>query len=920
MKQVWTGFKMKKRFLTLLVSHTFLHTLYANDSFWDNASYQYSQNTSQQSQKTSDAVLNALNEHKTLMHLTQPSLQANPQVNWSGNYQLTGTIAPYIGLVFQPWISGTTTTNWSSNVTPQATDDTVFTTSAASGQSDVWVYANVGGSPSSSSYANSLRFAPSPVGTIYNVFGDQKASNSGGGVNTLYISPSDANGITVSNGTVYFFAIDLNMTTGTVQAASGANIYFGTTIAGGINSNTSFTAGTTGADLYFTGSGGTTYFIGNSTFNFNNFANIYINSGNVVVDSPLSTLFDDNSMNLTIAGGQIDVQGCTNFANLSNGVNITGGSITLSNVFGSVFSPQAIWGIFSGTVSINGGTCALNTPSFVMEGGYLSLDSSSILGSLGTTAIAFVGGTLVNDGTIFAGDSSYFAINPTTFTQGSLSGSGEIVSNSYLSITIPVTQASISSINGTFDGTGPINATVSVTDGFLQSGDENPTSMTILQSLYLNNATTSIHVAKEDWTEFDITSQLDLTGTNPIQIDSLNAHWRNTQRFPIFTYAAQVGGSFTGPISDSKYASYLDQTPTVTYLVVDFPPPVAIFNGNIARLAGGLNETSGECSQALQNIIDDLGFLPLETQKVVLTQMLPQFKLIQYSQEKLFYSLQDEVKLLGGFQKAGPRVFVKAGYDYYHQNPKPSYTGFHINSYYQMLGLSYGMDEMSYSGAIGASESTFDFEHFPAHADYDSVYASFSALGKKPHFEWGLSATYGMSFIRTYRHIDYFDALAKSAHNAWMGIIEGDLGYILRGSYTSFKVYDRIGFVYGKENKYRENHAQALNLVVNNEALFYLRNTLGFYFDFFNKDHYKGYLDTAWVYEKALHSNTYRYRFTGENLYIKDVPIFQTPNFAKIGIGFEGQFKPIDFQINYHVLFNKTFIEHNASIMLGKQF
>jgi len=183
-----------------------------------------------------------------------------------------------------------------------------------------------------------------------------------------------------------------------------------------------------------------------------------------------------------------------------------------------------------------------------------------------------------------------------------------------------------------------------------------------------------------------------------------------------------------------------------------------------------------------------------------------------------------------------------------------------------------------------------------------------------------VSGTYGWSFIRTLRNIDYFSEKAKSAHNAWMAILEGDLGYTLRWTNTSFKIYDRVGFVYGKELKYRENHADALNLVVKNEALFYLRNTLGFYFDFFSKDHYKGYLDTAWVYEAALKSNTYTYRFINTNQSIKDVPIYQTPNYAKLGIGFEAQFKPVDFQLNYHVLFNHTFIEHNASIMLGKQF
>jgi hypothetical protein len=920
MKQLWAGFKMKKRFFTLLVSQAFLQTLCADDDFWENANYQYSQSSSiekKQSQKTSEAVLNALNEHKALMNVGSSILQANPQVQWSGNYQVAGSVLPY-GTI-QPWISGTTTTNWSNNTTPQPTDDTVFTTSANSGFSDVWVYVNVGGSPSASSYANSLSFTPSPTGTIFNIFGDQKASGAGSGVNSLYISPINANGITVKNGTVDFFAIDLNMTTGTVFADTGANIYFGTSTAS-VNTNTSFTAGTAGANLYFAGVSGTTYFIGTTTFNFNSFQNININSGNFVVNATFSTLFDTNSVNFTIAGGTVDVQACTNFANTSNGVNITGGVTNIAGVSGSVFSPQSIFGIFSGTVVINGGTCANNTPSFVMEGGYLSLDAASSLGSGGTTSIAFVGGTLVNNGTIFAGDSSYFAINPQTFTEGSVLGTGQIASNGFLSITIPVTQATVSSLNGVLDGTGPINATVSVTSGFLKSGDERPTHMSILQSLLLNNATSTIYVAREDWTEFNVTNQVQLTGTNPIKVDELNAHWRNTQRFPIFTYASQVGGSFTGPVSDSKYYSYLDQTPTATYLVVDFPPPIAIFNGNIARLAGGLNQVSGECTPGLQNIIDELGFLPLETQKVVLNQMLPQFKLIQYSQEKLFYSLQDEVKLLGVFQKQGPRVFVKAGYDYYHQDPKTQFNGFHINSFYQMAGLSYGMDNMSYAGAIGASESYFNFEQFPAHANYDSVYASFSALGKKPHFEWGLSGTYGMSFIRTYRRIDYFNELAKSAHNAWMGILEGDLGYVLRGSYASFKVYDRLGFVYGKENTYRENHADALNLVVKNEALFYLRNTLGLYFDFFSKDHYKGYLDTAWVYERPLHTNTYTYRFTGEKLYIKDVPLFQTPNYAKIGVGFEGQFKPVDFQLNYHVLFNRTFVEHNASVMLGKQF
>jgi hypothetical protein len=361
-------------------------------------------------------------------------------------------------------------------------------------------------------------------------------------------------------------------------------------------------------------------------------------------------------------------------------------------------------------------------------------------------------------------------------------------------------------------------------------------------------------------------------------------------------------------------------TPTPSILPTTFP-------GNAGVTAKLLNSIYQNCPASTQAIITDLSLLSYQEQYQDLLQLTPQYKVIQFSLEKLDLLLHKELE--DALYKAEDKWsgFVLGGYDNLSQkavSPEKGYNGYTVQSYYQLLGFTYGGKSADFLGAIGASESYMNLNPATGFASYPTAWASIGFSSQSSRWQAGLKGLGGYSFIKAQRSIDYLNLVASTNHNAWNTSVEGKLSYSYQLDKAKVTYYDTPSYLYGQENTYTESGATGANFNVKNEKLSVIRNAFGLVFNSENKR--KGqaeiefFVDSSWVFEYYFTNNSYQAAFQGTDVYGNYHQTIPTRNFGRVHGGFKGCHNNFDWALVYTGLFGSHFMENSASLKLEKQF
>jgi hypothetical protein len=362
-------------------------------------------------------------------------------------------------------------------------------------------------------------------------------------------------------------------------------------------------------------------------------------------------------------------------------------------------------------------------------------------------------------------------------------------------------------------------------------------------------------------------------------------------------------------------------------LIANFPlppgPPFSnpsVFTGPAATTANLLNAITGKCAPQTQTIIDDVISQPEALQQQSLDELSPQFKVIQFSLEKLSFQIQKELDADLYNKDTGTQTFLIAGYDYLNQDKTSTYTGYTVNTAYQLLGASHGFNTLKVQGMFGVSESWMKLSPIESKATYNTIYGSLGIRGNFDRWNTGIKSLFGYSFSNTKREISFLDYTAKSSHGIWILNTEGLLSYTLVRSPVDLNAYESFGYVYSVENAYSEHNAPGANLRVKDEVLSLCRNSLGLNVKGPKDKNLGIYADLAWVYEFYLNTNNFKAKFIGSDVYATYKPTNPTKNYARLGFGYEGSYKHLEYRIAYDGLFGKKFLEQSASLKLGYKF
>ena len=303
--------------------------------------------------------------------------------------------------------------------------------------------------------------------------------------------------------------------------------------------------------------------------------------------------------------------------------------------------------------------------------------------------------------------------------------------------------------------------------------------------------------------------------------------------------------------------------------------------------------------------------------------------MIQFSLEKLDLLLHKELE--DALYKAEDKWsgFVLGGYDNLSQkavSPEKGYNGYTVQSYYQLLGFTYGGKSADFLGAIGASESYMNLNPASGFASYPTAWASIGFSFQSSRWQAGLKGLGGYSFIKAQRSMDYLNLVANTNHNAWNTSVEGKLAYTYQYDIDHAKVtfYDTPSYLYGQENTYTESGATGANFNVKNEKLSVIRNAFGLVFNSEIKKKGKAntefFFDGSWVFEYYFTNNSYQAAFQGTDVYGNYHQTIPTRNFGRIHGGFKGGHAKFDWSVVYTGLFGSHFMENSASLKLEKQF
>lgn len=319
-------------------------------------------------------------------------------------------------------------------------------------------------------------------------------------------------------------------------------------------------------------------------------------------------------------------------------------------------------------------------------------------------------------------------------------------------------------------------------------------------------------------------------------------------------------------------------------------------------------------------------------------QLSPQFKAIQYSQEKLDLLIHREVERFLYLDKVGfdellekelpekwqrkekPQEFFIVGYDDLKQGRKGKNPGYNTESFYQMYGITYNFGNVRILGGIGASESYMKLRPTYSKANYNTVWTSFGVSQSTEHWIFAFDALYGYSFLKTKRWIECLGQTARSSHDMWNISGAFKVGYIHDVGKVKLLAYDKVGYLYGQEDNYREHGSVGDNFSIKGENLSAIRNQLGLHLKGPSHRALHTFADAAWLYDYYLNNDAYQASFEGTQIFGQFIQTLPTKNYGRIRAGFQGEHKKILWQIAYTGLYGKKFAESSISVDVGYAF
>lgn len=373
-------------------------------------------------------------------------------------------------------------------------------------------------------------------------------------------------------------------------------------------------------------------------------------------------------------------------------------------------------------------------------------------------------------------------------------------------------------------------------------------------------------------------------------------------------------------------------------------------------LSGGDNHhfigIAGQTEDLMQQIISD-GTAPSATvdiynsqianqsysvQKNRYMQLSPQFKVIQYSLEKLDLLIHKELERFLMINDVGfdeilekdlperyrkndkPQEFFIVGYDDLKQGQHHGYVGYNTESFYQMYGITYNLDTVRILGGIGVSESYMKLYPTRSKADYNTVWTTLGIAKSTEHWIFSGNALSGYGFINTSRFIDCIQDTARSTHGIWNLSGNFKTAYMRDVGKVKFMPYDNVSYLYGQENNYKERGTSGDNFTVNGENLSVIRNELGLQIKGPRHRAFHTFTDAAWVFEYYLNSRAYQAAFQGSSTYGSFSQTVPSRNYGRIHAGFQGEHKKILWQIAYTGLYGRKFGQSSISINTSYQF
>lgn len=344
----------------------------------------------------------------------------------------------------------------------------------------------------------------------------------------------------------------------------------------------------------------------------------------------------------------------------------------------------------------------------------------------------------------------------------------------------------------------------------------------------------------------------------------------------------------------------------------------------LSSLISGFN-----APQATQNDYNLASTLPQTQQEAAFFQMSPQFKVIQFAQEKLDLLLHKELQLELYQKEDKNRIFVLGGYDAFHQEKKNGYAGYNVNNFYQLVGATAHYGNMKWLTSIGASESYMDLDPTKSSASYPAIWGSLGVSSQHKNWIYGIDGLFGYNFVDTKRKVDFLNQTATSKHGLWSISFDTKLGYCFRlkskekdqeKEYMRITPYDIFGYLYGHELAYSEKGTSGNNYQVKNENISVIRNQLGVKIDYLFKTYYTAFLDTAWLYDYYTNNNIYQAAIVGTNVFGNFTQALPTKNYGRIQAGFIGDYQKFDWKVSYTGLYGKYLQDSSISLRFGYKF
>jgi hypothetical protein len=325
-------------------------------------------------------------------------------------------------------------------------------------------------------------------------------------------------------------------------------------------------------------------------------------------------------------------------------------------------------------------------------------------------------------------------------------------------------------------------------------------------------------------------------------------------------------------------------------------------------------------------------------QKKRYMQLSPQFKVVQYSLEKLDLLLHREIDRFLVVSRVGfdeildkelpekfrredkAQEFFIIGYDDLKQGKHHGYVGYNNESFYQMYGVTHNFDSARILGGIAASESYMKL--YPTHskASYNTVWLTLGASKSTEHWIFSGNALFGYGFIKTRRFVDCIKETARSNHGIWSLSGEFKVAYLHDVGKVKLMPYDNLSYLYGQENNYHERGTSGDNFMVNGENLSAIRNELGLHLKGPRHRALHTFADGAWVFDYYLNDNAYRAAFEGSSIYGSFSQAVPSKNYGRVRAGFQGEHKKVLWQLAYTGLYGIKFAESSLSVDVGYEF